>query len=326
MLFLVLRYVVSVLPLADNYVEWIFSFCSQIVLNLGLTFILFFAMNKNKKIGSFTDTFYLKRPKKLSSSEIVLILVLPFIVRYASIGVSYFTQIVLLNTGFTTVSGAGTIYSSTGVFLMEILTTAVFPCVCEEVYNRGLLLSALDDKPDGIGKVILMGLMFGLFHQNIQQFLYTFFAGCVFAVVAMRTKSIIPCMYMHFVNNFLAVFFDYCSQKGTFIGGLYDYFYETIFSQFFFIVILSFIGAFVLVVYICQKLMLRNKIEKAIEKPIVFDKEIDFFSLASRNMDDDTMVVEVEQKSTFADVGFLVATIVVTAVSTIMTYIWGMLR
>ncbi len=342
MLFLLLRYVVSILPLADNYVEWIFSFCSQLVLNFTVVVALYFILNRDKELGDFTDAFYIKKPKNLSPATLSIIIVMPFVLRYASVGLSYLTQVFLLNLGFTTVSGAGTIYSSPWVFVAEVVTTAVLPAFCEEFYNRGVLLSATSDMKDGWGKALFLGLMFGLFHQNVQQFFYTFFAGFVFGIVAMKTKSIWPCVYMHFVNNFLSVLYDYSSQRGNFIGQLYDMFYETILPTFFLIIFLSWIIAAAAVVYMCYLIMKESKQtvqEEPERRPFV---ENDFFSLADsvRSYNGDgifnfaprrtetvpTEAPTVVGKKSFADYGFLIATITVTVLSTVATYIWGVLR
>lgn len=340
MLFLILRYVVSVIPLADNYVEWIFSFASQVILNFAVVIGLYFILNRDKGLGNFQDAFHLNAPKKVSAGTLAIILVLPFVLRYASVGISYLTQVLLLNFGFTTVSGAGTIYSSPWVFVAEVISTAVLPAFCEEFYNRGVLLSATSDVKDGWGKALFLGLMFGLFHQNIQQFLYTFFAGVVFGIVAMKTKSIWYCVYMHFVNNFLSVLYDYSSQQGNFIGQLYDMFYETILPTFFLIIFLSWIVAAAAVVYMCYLIMkepLREESERK-ETPDRNFGERDFFSLsesyraygdgifdfAPRERENVEPVVA--KKKSFADYGFLIATIVVTVLSTIATYIWGVLR
>lgn len=344
MLFLILRYVVSVINLADNYVEWIFSFCSQIVLNFAVVIGLYFILNRDKGLGDFADAFHLRAPKKVSPGTLSMIIVLPFVLRYASVGLSYLTQVFLLNLGFTTVSGAGTIYSSPWVFVAEVVTTAVLPAFCEEFYNRGVLLSATSDMKDGWGKALFLGVMFGLFHQNIQQFFYTFFAGFVFGIVAMKTKSIWHCVYMHFVNNFLSVLYDYSSQQGNFIGQLYDLFYETILPSFFLIIFLSWIVAAAAVVYMCYLMMKESRTsepEKKEEPRRVFS-ETDFFSLSEtvraysgdgifdfspRPHRTETVAEPVVlEKKSFADYGFLIATIVVTVLSTIATYIWGVLR
>ncbi len=319
-LFLVLRYVISVLPLADNWTAWIFSIFSQIVLNVLVVTALYTLFNSRGELGDIREELYLNVSKqRFHPLAIAIVAVLPFIMRYATIGVSYASQVIITAFGFTPVSSVGTLYTSGEVLIMEIITTAVLPAFCEEYYNRGLLLAAAKDQPNNIYKVLFVGVMFGLFHQNIQQFAYTIFAGCVFALLTIKFRSIWPAVYCHFINNFLSVLYDYSSQKGNAIGVLYDGYYDFI-GEHFLLGIASWFGAFCLVVLLMMVLvrLIPTEEEPQQNKPFgvaIGSKATDMLKPASA-----------VKKPVVKEYGFLIATIVLMSLSTIFTFVWGVLR
>ncbi len=319
-LFLVLRYIVSVLPLGDNYINWLFSIFSQLGLNMGLIFLLYKLFNRDGKMGDIKQTLYLKISKKrFPIVSIIIVALLPFLLRYATIGVSYSSQILINSLGFTSVSSVNTIYSSTWVLIMTILTTAVFPALCEEIYNRGVLLGATEDHPNDIFKVLFLGVMFGLFHQSVQQFFYTIFGGCVFALLAIKFRSIWPAVYCHFINNFLDVIYDYSSQKGNGLGKLYDGYYEFVGNQFL-LATGTWLLAFVLVIVV-MLLLARLIPEDAKE-----EQPADTFSVVIGDIEEPLKPVSVQKKPFLQENGFIIATIVVMGLSTIFTFVWGLLR
>lgn len=81
-----------------------------------------------------------------------------------------------------------------------ILILAVTPAVCEEIVMRGVVLS--EYRNVSVRKAaVVNGLLFGLFHLNINQFLYAFFLGVVMVYIVVITKSIFSSMFIHFMLN-----------------------------------------------------------------------------------------------------------------------------
>ncbi len=319
-LFIVLRYVVSLLPLGDNWIDWIFAIVSQLGLNVFLVTVLYKLFNRDNKLGEITEELYLNLSReRFPVLAIVVVAVLPFIMRYATLGVSYVSQILISALGFTSVSSVGTLYTSPEVLIMAIICTAVLPAFCEEYYNRGLLLAATKDKPDDIYKVLFIGVMFGLFHQNIQQFFYTIFGGCVFAVLTIKFRSIWPAVYCHFINNFLDVIYNYSSQKGNAIGVLYDGYYDFV-NEYFLIGVGSWFVAFLVVIGLMFVLV---KIIPNREKEVKTER----FGVAIGKSATDRLVPAGSVKpAVIKEYGFLIAAIVLMALSTLFTFIWGVLR
>ncbi len=104
--------------------------------------------------------------------------------------------------------------------ILDLLITAVLPAFCEEFFMRGSFLTAVRKSNSLLTSVIIAGVAFGLFHQNVTQVLYTTLFGALMAFLTLKTKSILPAITVHFVNNALAVFSDYCNTYGFMRGGL----------------------------------------------------------------------------------------------------------
>ena len=86
---------------------------------------------------------------------------------------------------------------------------AVCPALCEEIAFRGGLLHALQQPGDrrrpSWRTCALVGLAFGAFHFSVQRMLPTAVIGILLTYVALMTDSIWPCIFLHLVNNALAV-------------------------------------------------------------------------------------------------------------------------
>ena len=85
-------------------------------------------------------------------------------------------------------------------FVVQIILMAVIPALVEEFIFRGLFYGTY--RKCGVLKGALMsGLVFGLFHLNINQFCYAFVIGVVFAFLVEATGSIWSSVLAHFAIN-----------------------------------------------------------------------------------------------------------------------------
>jgi hypothetical protein len=95
-------------------------------------------------------------------------------------------------------------------FLVGLLVIAVLPAICEEALHRGVILHFYGK---GIKNewiiIIVMGIVFGIFHLNPVRFLPTAILGGAVTYVALKTKSILPCVIFHMLNNIPGVFSSY---------------------------------------------------------------------------------------------------------------------
>lgn len=83
-----------------------------------------------------------------------------------------------------------------------LITVAVLPAIFEEIFFRGMLLDGCKVFGNA-GAVLLCGGLFALYHQNPAQTIYQFCCGAAFALVALRSGSILPTVLSHFLNNAL---------------------------------------------------------------------------------------------------------------------------
>lgn len=84
--------------------------------------------------------------------------------------------------------------------LPMLLVVAVQPALFEELLFRGAALHGYMHR--GMKPAILISaFLFGLLHMNLQQALYAFCIGIVFAFLVQRTGSILASMLPHFVIN-----------------------------------------------------------------------------------------------------------------------------
>ena len=90
-----------------------------------------------------------------------------------------------------------------------IFVVGILPAIFEELFFRGILLKGL--RPFGtVGAVLLCGALFSLYHQNPVQTMYQFCCGVAFALVAIKSGSILPTVVSHAVNNTIIVVLEAC--------------------------------------------------------------------------------------------------------------------
>lgn len=277
--------------------------------------------------------------------------------------ICFFVNIVVssLSSGLIGFSG----YRSVGValeydyniinFLLDIFTVAVLPALCEEFLHRGLLLQGT--KHMGFKKAILISsLLFGLLHFSIQKFFYAFVVGMILGLVAVVSKNIWPGIIIHFINNSISVYLDYAYANdwvfGDVLVNLNTWLVETEFFVVFIcsiIFVLVIIGLLILFIWLLYKQAMLVKVRKALDKvydssefvsnsKVLINKNSLFFDLLENNTllnlryrpkDNPIDLVLPKEKSrykpSFKDNIFIIGSVVLGALITIFTYIWGLL-
>ncbi len=100
------------------------------------------------------------------------------------------------------------IMSQSPGLLNSILIFALIPAVCEEFAFRGFILSGLEREHRTRSAILLSALMFGFLHVLLSLFQQLFNAtllGLVLGLLAVRSRSILPGIVFHFLNNAFAV-------------------------------------------------------------------------------------------------------------------------
>ncbi|QDT64634.1 ABC transporter permease subunit/CPBP intramembrane protease [Calycomorphotria hydatis] len=102
---------------------------------------------------------------------------------------------------------------------LKLFCLAIVPAVCEELYFRGFLFSALKRRMSGLVTVVITAFLFAAFHVLVRdglllgRFPPTFFLGLMLGVLALRSGSVWPGIMMHVLNNgLLLVIAHYESQ------------------------------------------------------------------------------------------------------------------
>ncbi len=92
---------------------------------------------------------------------------------------------------------------------------ALLPAICEEFAFRGFILSGLQDQHRTRSAILLSALMFGFLHVLLSLFQQLFNAtllGIVLGLLAVRSRSIVPGLIFHFLNNAIAVMQGHIAQ------------------------------------------------------------------------------------------------------------------
>lgn len=86
-----------------------------------------------------------------------------------------------------------------------LFVIAVLPALLEEALFRGVILNCCQRGAGTVRTVFIVGMCFSLFHTSPEQTVYQFICGCLFALIALRSGSLLPSVAMHFVNNAVIV-------------------------------------------------------------------------------------------------------------------------
>jgi sodium transport system permease protein len=90
----------------------------------------------------------------------------------------------------------------------SILVFAILPAFCEELAFRGFILSGLEHKRRTRSAIFLSALMFGFLHVLMslcQQLFNATLLGVVLGLLAVRSRSLVPGIIFHGLNNAFAI-------------------------------------------------------------------------------------------------------------------------
>lgn len=98
----------------------------------------------------------------------------------------------------------GTVAGNIGLEANLLIIVVCAPIV-EELIFRKLLIDRIS-KYGELTAILVSALMFGLYHANLNQFVYAFFMGCFWAFLYVKTKNIISVITLHISINFMGSF------------------------------------------------------------------------------------------------------------------------
>jgi sodium transport system permease protein len=96
-----------------------------------------------------------------------------------------------------------------------IVTLAIVPAIFEELCFRGFIFGALRTRLSGVHTIVASALLFGVFHEILSsgRLLPSTFLGLVLGWVRLRTRSVLPGMLLHAINNGLLLTVGYYQDE-----------------------------------------------------------------------------------------------------------------
>ena len=97
--------------------------------------------------------------------------------------------------------------------ILSILYSVIIAPVTEELLMRGFVLKNLSRIGQKFG-IIASAFLFGIWHENVAQFVLAFAAGCFFGYLTVKHNSLIPSIICHMAVNGFAEIFSVCESYG----------------------------------------------------------------------------------------------------------------
>ncbi|MEO2009852.1 MAG: ABC transporter permease subunit [Pirellulaceae bacterium] len=103
--------------------------------------------------------------------------------------------------------------------IVILLSQAIAPAVCEEIFFRGFLYRGLERSTSILSALLWSSLLFGAFHVvsgpvlTLERFLPSTLLGLLLGTLRLRSGSLVPGMVMHALSNGLILSIAYYSDK-----------------------------------------------------------------------------------------------------------------
>ena len=133
--------------------------------------------------------------KPLSRENTGYILLMSVLIEPAAAFLSAVTTIFYPNAAFEITSGI-----TADNFQAAFIGIAIVPAIAEEICFRGAVLHASRGMSIK-SAAIVNGILFGLFHMNLQQIPYAIFLGVILSLFVIYTRSVLSSMLAPFLLN-----------------------------------------------------------------------------------------------------------------------------
>ncbi|MBE6875408.1 MAG: CPBP family intramembrane metalloprotease [Ruminococcus sp.] len=91
--------------------------------------------------------------------------------------------------------------------MMDFIYSVIVAPITEELLVRGFVMKNLCRVSQRFG-IVMSAFFFGVWHENIPQFVLAFVAGCFFGYLTVKHNSLIPSITAHMAVNLCATVFD----------------------------------------------------------------------------------------------------------------------
>ena len=334
-----------------------------LIIQVGLMFLLPLILYTIfiRKTGNIKTTFKHMRFSRIGIQTILISLALGLLAFVINIAVSTVFSGLLGLFGYSqpitgTTSNYTPLFPDWANFLIQVVSVALLPAICEEFLHRGILLRGTYQI--GIKKAILISsLLFGLVHFNINQFFYAFVLGLLMAFVAIVSRSIFPSMIIHFVNNFISIYLTAAEEYGWVGKNFYNDlnillknsnpFVSFLLS---FVILIAVVALLIWLISRLYKITTLNKVKRVINSiytdedkaltnsPIMFEKSrmmqnmLENQTTLNLNFEEMKSPIDMvlpKQKTIitprYYDNLFLISALVLGVLVTVFTFVWGVL-
>lgn len=100
--------------------------------------------------------------------------------------------------------GIEILYDSIGIGGWALITSVIMAPILEEILFRGIIQQSLTEQFGGWKSVLAASAVFAIVHLIPQQIINAFFVGIILGYIYIKTKSLIPVILIHALNNALA--------------------------------------------------------------------------------------------------------------------------
>ena len=224
---------------------------------------------------------------------------------------------------------------------IEFLLTAIIPGICEEVLHRGMFMKGCQKQGYTRYGLLFSSILFGLTHLNIQQFFYAMVLGCLMGIVVIVADSIYPAMIIHFMNNALSIYFSYGVKYNWPFADL-KYTIENMIFSTNLILSISIISGLIILLLALYRVLLKAIVKhKHQQTALQLAKDLKLEELTYSEMQNKLDEIELVLDNTsekpsielintshplkFVDKIFLYSSLILGAMITICSFVWGVL-
>lgn len=315
--------------------EYLSSFLIQVVVMLAIPLLMYTLLSSKNIKQTFADTGF----KKISTSMILITILLGLVLYFLNSFVADIFGAIITLFGYEKITTPTIVPLNYEFLLKELLLTCILPAICEEFLHRGVVLFAGKKVKNTRFCLILSSILFGLVHLNINQFFYAAILGILIGYVGLVADSIIPCMIIHFMNNFLGTFIYYGAKLEWPIASIIQNVTNYIYSNAVTLLVVMF-TSIPLLLLVYKLLVNRLKQERAKEnmRKIINDLGMCNITLAEAQAKIDIINQILKQRTElrlldntnkekfkFSEKIFIISSVVLGTLITISSFIWGII-
>ena len=202
---LVFQAIVLLFHLSDAAKTWTIVVGNQIVLFAVCIFFCFM-----KKVDPLEIT-GLRRPPKWYYFPLFILIAFACVATFAPLA-GVFSHL-LGKLGYEYMPTYHIPTENKGLFTLAFLALTLLPFFGEELAVRGVVLSGGRERSP-LFAILFSALIFALMHGNMRQLVHQFLLGAVMGYLAYLTGGIYASAVVHFVNNGVALLFEYGFKNG----------------------------------------------------------------------------------------------------------------